>query len=93
MRLGKIRSREAANRPDRAISPDQDLQGIEVMCRVHGLTTVAMVLLVAAGCASTNEPQSEDESPIDRIFDPLDNVVDEVNRELNEGDDEKRDER
>lgn len=45
-------------------------------------TTVLAQLLIA-GYASTDDP--EHESSVDQIFDPLDNTVDELNRELNEG--------
>jgi hypothetical protein len=63
------------------------------MFHVLGLTTAAIVFTLLTGCASTDEPPSEDEDPADRVFEPLDNAVDELNRDLNEGNDGKRDER
>lgn len=59
------------------------------MCNVLRMMMATMVLIFVAGCANTDEPQSKDESPIERVFDPLDNAVDELNRDLNEGNDEK----
>lgn len=56
------------------------------MCSVLRLTIAAMILFLVAGCASTNGSNEED--PVDRMFEPLDHAVDEMNRDLNEGSDD-----
>lgn len=48
---------------------------------------------VVYGCASTHDNEAEDTDPVDRLFAPLDNAVDDINRDLNEGSDDDDDEK
>jgi hypothetical protein len=49
------------------------------------LVVTTLLLSLLPGCASTSGNEAED--PVDRLFSPLDNAVDDINRDLNEDED------
>ena len=46
------------------------------------LVVTTLLCSLLPGCASTNGNEAED--PVDRLFSPLDNAVDDINHDLNE---------